>query len=1398
MSFSAKDPTMIGRRKKRNNGYSNQRNNNSSYDDMGGSLGRLKKDVNSHYDAVQTPPKNSKSTKPKGKRIVPGLSFMGVDKRKKGRPRMISGKVTSVREINESNSSSSRQSQRAEGDHLDVAISRQTDSGDRGGRKTRSSSNYPMIASIENKRSLKRKCKLNSKLNSLSPLDKFYKRNGTGNTVDLLDDDDERLAHTQLENDHSYSSPVSAPNNKATTCKHPGEELEFQCDLFEDDNDGHSLVMDDVLHTPCNKNHDSISKKKKKKNDLNYGTPTDNMSPCKKKKLWSPGMDVSLCSIKGVVPTGRLGLSKHNNSNEKCTGVMRLNDDHHRNKPRSNDNFDRDYNFVDKKSDQEGNDHSYDDIESVSSSTLAKRANERMKSQHNTEPSCSDRWGGTPEKHSKVKHAKSTRKQSYKVTERQGGCSSGNIADFPKNEENLASLIRRDRDKQSLKGNRKKYGNSVVTIIKSKKSQKQKKGNSITHPTSRRSTRPDYPRKKLKPLSEPSVILIDSSDDSDDSDDNNGIDNDMNDMNSDEIVEDHSPIPDSSPITTRMATRSQPIAGARKFVDAVRIAIGGTVFSASCVLEFQPSTHKQFLLLKYRLKDNFGSTNKRNTGITDINHKIDVSSDNRSSDTAITEIKYFIASDIDEEEDEETARVSFIALRVSPNDENGLIKIDKYLSDDEVKEDESTPTGETRLQRRYIVIEVRKKDQFTMFLEAMRKNNVLNPFMDCAEINTPAETSRYTVALEQARREEKNAKEMCLLKSIKRRRQAARLSKNNGNNQQPLLVYPFHAPPEIFKAASETLTIASGPDYNSFSKDDVTTVAVVTEDLDKKEDSSSTVMGRTHLLTIHEEDADRLEPGEFLNDTLIDFWMRWISRGEDVKTTDVHFFTTQFFSKLANDGPSAVASWTAKKNINIFKKKFIFIPVNDSLHWSLCIVVNAGKIENAYEYLQDQLDEQREHDGPYLDKDAPFILFLDSLRAHKKALVHKKVIKWLDSEAQRLGTFPNRKNPFTRKKNHPHVMPIHDPPVPYQDNSWDCGVFVCRYAYSTLLLRYQNFTFNDITGDEILQEKITKKSEFNFCMEDIKDLRDEIKELVSNLSKDYRRIKAQESEHRRKAKMAVKSKPSSGSGVVSTTAEFKPTIREDNSTLSGALTEDQDQRNSLILDSDATVEKIENRHTSGMDCISLMADGNAETGSHVQPIIEKEDSSSMEMTKGQELVSRDNPNNLKDSTSCDENGAAVASPITEEYDRCDGNAESGSRRLPLVQEDDTHFEPVNVIKGQKFIPTDNLNNLKDSTSCDGKVVAVASPTTQEDDPCEQEYKSNDKIMTEGDVEEIPPEINILDPNTHNDQVDYDPVKRLPTNKTLVKLEEVDQFDDAEQQTEIEPDDQFKDSEQIEV
>ena len=93
-------------------------------------------------------------------------------------------------------------------------------------------------------------------------------------------------------------------------------------------------------------------------------------------------------------------------------------------------------------------------------------------------------------------------------------------------------------------------------------------------------------------------------------------------------------------------------------------------------------------------------------------------------------------------------------------------------------------------------------------------------------------------------------------------------------------------------------------------------------------------------------------------------------------------------------------SWTARRKIDIFEKKFIFIPINDFLHWSLCVVVNPGKIENAYNCDGDEGGE----------KDAPFLLFLDSLKAHKKEKVKRHIYSWLNLEAKRLKKFQHLHN----------------------------------------------------------------------------------------------------------------------------------------------------------------------------------------------------------------------------------------------------------------------------------------------------------------------------------------------------------------------------------------------------
>ena len=61
----------------------------------------------------------------------------------------------------------------------------------------------------------------------------------------------------------------------------------------------------------------------------------------------------------------------------------------------------------------------------------------------------------------------------------------------------------------------------------------------------------------------------------------------------------------------------------------------------------------------------------------------------------------------------------------------------------------------------------------------------------------------------------------------------------------------------------------------------------------------------------------------------------------------VHFFTSHFFTTLQENDVQGVSSWTVKKKIDVFNKSFIFLPINEYLHWSLCVVVNPGEIMNS-------------------------------------------------------------------------------------------------------------------------------------------------------------------------------------------------------------------------------------------------------------------------------------------------------------------------------------------------------------------------------------------------------------------------------------------------------------------
>lgn len=90
-------------------------------------------------------------------------------------------------------------------------------------------------------------------------------------------------------------------------------------------------------------------------------------------------------------------------------------------------------------------------------------------------------------------------------------------------------------------------------------------------------------------------------------------------------------------------------------------------------------------------------------------------------------------------------------------------------------------------------------------------------------------------------------------------------------------------------------------------------------------------------ITLHLNDYQCLEEETYVNDNIINFYLKYLIRTEQTDTEQkrIHIFTTQFFSKLRQDNDpctnkmkrhESVQSYT--RRLNIFEKDFVIIPVH--------------------------------------------------------------------------------------------------------------------------------------------------------------------------------------------------------------------------------------------------------------------------------------------------------------------------------------------------------------------------------------------------------------------------------------------------------------------------------------
>lgn len=285
-------------------------------------------------------------------------------------------------------------------------------------------------------------------------------------------------------------------------------------------------------------------------------------------------------------------------------------------------------------------------------------------------------------------------------------------------------------------------------------------------------------------------------------------------------------------------------------------------------------------------------------------------------------------------------------------------------------------------------------------------------------------------------------------------------------------------------------------------------------------------------ITVTMEDLQCLDSGTYLNDVIIDFYLKYlIHNASESVAGRSHIFSSFFYKQLtrrdnASEGNNSdscqrqkryqrVRTWT--RHVDIFAKDFLFVPVNQEAHWYLVVICFPGleqpKTETWFSGKTGQSQDQEEAQGSKspnnrntetensqedIIKDPPSgtvncteqtchkksvckrpcILVMDSLKRSPHERVFKLLREYLQSEWEaRRGS---SRDFGAEQMENSHCQ------VPLQDNSSDCGLYLLHYVESFL-------------KDPIVHFELPLHLKSWFPRHQVRRKRDEIRDLVLKL-----------------------------------------------------------------------------------------------------------------------------------------------------------------------------------------------------------------------------------------------------------------------------------------------------------
>lgn len=299
-------------------------------------------------------------------------------------------------------------------------------------------------------------------------------------------------------------------------------------------------------------------------------------------------------------------------------------------------------------------------------------------------------------------------------------------------------------------------------------------------------------------------------------------------------------------------------------------------------------------------------------------------------------------------------------------------------------------------------------------------------------------------------------------------------------------------------------------------------------------------------------DFKRLDDGEYLNDTLINFFLKLMMEKWATQefASETYIFNTFFFERLMQrdekgvGGYNNVKKWTSK--VDLLKMKNIIIPIHSKMHWFVAVIYNLpALLKPKVQSDSQERDEEKESMPSIMDspevrvlrhgafpvnstptrntrskltinvEEEPLIVIFDSLKTNRHTFVYRALKDYIVALAKDKLDLKVDKECIRAKVAN----------VPQQTNHCDCGVYLIHYMERFMVDPNQSIALAISSATE-LKDAASKSF---WLVDDMENKREHLRKSIIMLKEaDQLKLQAKGLEEIDREKLAVSSESQSG------------------------------------------------------------------------------------------------------------------------------------------------------------------------------------------------------------------------------------------------------------------------------